>query len=362
MNPDIKTAIVFDTAAESSGALSVLKGFYQAAREDKSVNWIFVISKPNLEESDNVKVLNFPETKKSWLHRLYFDWFVAPKLAKIYKADCIFSLQNICVRSDSIPQLLFIHQSIPFCDKKFSLFKTPKLWIYQNVISRLIFFSAKKADRIAVQTAWMKNALLSKISCFPEKIAIIPPEIKLNEGKKFKNSPSAFKSFFYPAMPLSYKNHEAILHAVKILKSAGYTDFSLYFTIPPDSKTAKKFSAEKININALGMISAGEMCKFYSETVTIFPSYLESFGYPLMEARIAEAPIIASDTSFSHEILDGYENAKFFKFDNPQELANLMKECICGNFGYRPPKNEFSLVKGGWKNIINLIKDLQKKQ
>lgn len=353
-----KNVIVFDTAAESSGALSVLQGFYQEALEDKSINWIFVVSTPDLDESDNIKVLKFPQTKKSWFHRLYFDLFTAPKLAKIYKADCILSLQNVCIRSGSIPQLLFIHQSIPFCDKRFSLLKTPKLWIYQNVISRLIFFSAKKADKIAVQTAWMKNALVSKISCLSEKIAIIPPEIKLAGSKKFKNSQRAFKSFFYPAMPLLYKNHDVILQAAKILKSAGCADFSLYFTIPPDSETAKKFSAEKININALGTLSASDMCKFYSETVTVFPSYLESFGYPLMEARIAGAPIIASDTFFSHEILDGYENAKFFKFDNPQELASLMKECICGKFRYTRTQDNFSMDNAGWRNVINLIKEL----
>lgn len=58
-----KNVIVFDTAAESSGALSVLHGFYREALEDKSINWIFVVSTPDLDESDNIKVLKFPQTK-----------------------------------------------------------------------------------------------------------------------------------------------------------------------------------------------------------------------------------------------------------------------------------------------------------
>ena len=107
-----KNVIVFDTAAESSGALSVLQGFYQEALEDKSINWIFVVSTPDLDESDNIKVLKFPKTKKSWFHRLYFDLFTAPKLAKIYKADCVFSLQNVAVRSGSLPQIVFLMPDI----------------------------------------------------------------------------------------------------------------------------------------------------------------------------------------------------------------------------------------------------------
>ena len=134
-----KNVIVFDTAAESSGALSVLQGFYQEALEDKSINWIFVVSTPDLDESDNIKVLKFPQTKKSWFHRLYFDLFTAPKLAKIYKADCILSLQNVCIRNGSIPQLLFIHQSIYFksCKKILSCW-TCLLMVVISIIPLLL--------------------------------------------------------------------------------------------------------------------------------------------------------------------------------------------------------------------------------
>lgn len=358
MNSDIKTAIVFDTAAENSGALSVLKGFYQAARADKSVNWIFVVSKPKLEESDNVKVLNFPETKKSWLHRLYFDWFVAPKLAKIYKANCVFSLQNVAVRSGSLPQIVFLHQPIPFCPKKFSLFKSPKLWIYQNVVSHLILNSAKKADKVVVQTKWMKDALVSRTGCPTEKIEQIPPHIPSAPDKEFENSPNNYKNFFYPATPVPYKNHSAILQAAKILMSEGLGDFAINLTLGPESPIARKFASEGVNINPLGMVSEKKMCELYSKNVVLFASYLESFGYPLLEARMFKAPILASDMPFSREILGGYENARFFNPDNPQELASLMKECILGKFRYTRPKGKFSMDNAGWENVIKLIKEL----
>ena len=358
MTQDKKNVIVFDTAAESSGALSVLQGFYQEALEDKSINWIFVVSTPDLDESDNIKVLKFPQTKKSWFHRLYFDLFTAPKLAKIYKADCILSLQNLTIRSGSLPQIVFLHQPIPFCQKKFSLFKAPTLWIYQNVISRMILSSAKKADKIVVQTKWMKDALAAMAGCDKEKISQIPPHIPSALDKKFDNSTVNYKNFFYPATPVLYKNHNAILQAAKILMSEGIGDFSLNLTLNPDSPIARKFILEGVNINPLGMVSEERMCELYSKNVVVFASYLESFGYPLLEARMFKAPILASDMPFSREILDGYENARFFNPDTPQELASLMKECILGKFRYTRTQDNFSMDNAGWRNVINLIKEL----
>ena len=50
----------------------------------------------------------------------------------------------------------------------------------------------------------------------------------------------------------------------------------------------------------------------YAHSVLLFPSYVESFGLPLLEARLTGTYVIASNCPFSREILDGYEKALFF--------------------------------------------------
>ena len=72
--------MVFDVPAESGGALSILNAFYQEVLDNKNenINWIFVLSNLNYKETENISILNFPWVKKSWFHRLYFDYFVAP--------------------------------------------------------------------------------------------------------------------------------------------------------------------------------------------------------------------------------------------------------------------------------------------
>lgn len=130
--------MIFDVPAESGGALSMLHEVYEEAlaNEDKTIKWTFVVSKPDLKETENIKVLRFPWIKRSWIHRLYFDNFVAPKIVKRNKVDYVLSLQNITVPSVNCGQVLYVHQSLPFVDHKFSFRENKKLWIYQNVIGK----------------------------------------------------------------------------------------------------------------------------------------------------------------------------------------------------------------------------------
>ena len=48
----------------------------------------------------------------------------------------------------------------------------------------------------------------------------------------------------------------------------------------------------------------------------------------MLEAKTVGARILASDMPFSHENLDKYENARFFNYKNPKELAEKMKEML----------------------------------
>lgn len=58
--------MVFDVPAEHRGALSILNDFYDEVKShhDKNINWIFVVSKPTLPETENIKVLRFPWVRK----------------------------------------------------------------------------------------------------------------------------------------------------------------------------------------------------------------------------------------------------------------------------------------------------------
>lgn len=107
-----------------------------------------------------------------------------------------------------------------------------------------------------------------------------------------------------------------ILRACNMLKNKGITDYKVIFTMTgTENKLAmdlKRYAERnELPIVFAGAMSRQEVYKQYATSTLIFPSYIESFGLPLLEAKLTDAPIIAADTVFAREILDGYENVMY---------------------------------------------------
>jgi len=66
----------------------------------------------------------------------------------------------------------------------------------------------------------------------------------------------------------------------------------------------------------------------YTKSVLIFPSYIETFGLPILEAKLSRCPIVAADTAFAREILCRYKIVKFFNILDYKYLAEILKVII----------------------------------
>ena len=326
--------MVFDVPAENGGALTILNQYYEEAVNDKENEWIFIVSTPKLYETDNVKIMNYPWIKKSWFHRLYFDYFIAHKIVVENNIDEILSLQNLIIHKIKTRQVLYLHQSLPFIEKRFKFIENTKFWIYQNIISKMIYRSITKADKVIVQTNWMKDVCVKKTNVNPSKIVIEPPKIKIQVKKQYKQENTSQKLFFYPANSALYKNHRIIIEAMKDLKNINDKyNYKVVFTLKGNENRNIRnlyMEVQKFNlpITFVGSLSIEEVYEYYSKAILIFPSYLESFGLPLLEAKIHDTPILASDCAFSHEILDDYKRVKYFSPNNYKELSYRMKHII----------------------------------
>ncbi|WP_228547582.1 glycosyltransferase [Filobacillus milosensis] len=331
--------MVFDVPAESGGALSILNDFYQevkdCCKEQDEIEWYFVLSTTYLEERDNIKTLNYPWVKKSWLHRFYFDRFIAPKIVNKYNVDKILSLQNLVVpKIKRIPQIVYIHQSLPFVNYKFKFMNETKFWVYQNLIGKSITNSIEKANKTIVQTNWMKDAIIKKAKNVEENnIKVIPPKVDIKKIKTLNKEIYSMKTFFYPASAQYYKNHRVIVGACQKLIAEGIKDFNVIFTLNGNEtehirSLYLKVKDKSLPISFIGRISRDEVFEYYSKCVLLFPSYIETFGMPLLEAKLTNSFIIASDAPFTHEILKDYDNVRFIDPFNNYDVSKNMKEAI----------------------------------
>ena len=345
------TIMVFDVPAESGGALSILNEHYQNAvnYKDKNIEWIFVISKPDLKPTDNVKILKYPWIKKSWFHRLYFDYLIAPKLVYKYKVDEILSLQNLIIpRVKGIKQSLYVHQSLPFVDYRFKFKDDKKLWIYQNIIGRKIISSIKKAENVIVQTKWMKKACIEKSGIKANKVEVRSPKIDIRVKENFNHESNSMRTFFYPASGSYYKNHRIIVEACEKLLDDRTLDFKVIFTLDSNendhiANLYRKIKGKRLPIEFIGSISREKVFEYYSKSILLFPSYIETFGLPMLEARLHRTIILSSNRPFSKEVLGGYENAYFFNPFDSEELRNLMEKVIKNEIKYNQVYNDVDI-------------------
>ena len=346
---------VIDFAASIGGATSILKSFYEYLVESKDNNeWFFLLSDDYISETENIKVIKLEKEKKSRFRRLLFDYFYGRSVIRKINPDALFYLQNTLIHGVACKQIAYMDQSIPFQKViRFRFFDPMQrsLAVYQFIIGRLIKQACKRADCIIVQTEWMRRAISSQCRVDLEQIKRIPPDIilpKLDSEKKmfYKDR------FFYPANYAYYKNHRCIIKAVELLNQLGITDFSVQFTI-----TEKDINTPlPKQIACSGNIPHEEVMRLLDCETLLFPSYIETYGLPIAEAKNLKTVILAADTDFAREILDGYENAYFFNPFKPEQLADLMKEVIEGRIICKPVKSENKTKRSSsWKDVVKTI-------
>lgn len=331
--------LVYDVAAENGGALTVLKDFYNEFKLDLSNNYVIVLSTAILDECVNIKILNFPWIKNSWVHRIFFDHFYAPKILLKYKIDKIISLQNTIVPHTRLTQSVFVHNALPFTEYKIKMKDDVKIWVYQNLIGRLIKYSIKNADQVIVQTKWMKEKCMEQLNLKSSKFEIRYPNSNISIKKIYSEHNGSLPTFFYPANGAIFKNHNVIVDACLLLKSKGISDYQVVFTLDGNEnnnirKLYKTIKSNKLPIIFIGSISRDSVFEYYSKSTLLFPSYIETVGLPLIEASKHGTPIIVSNLIFSHEILDKYDNVKFFDPFNHMELSSLITDKILVNTNY----------------------------
>lgn len=330
------TIMIYDVHASESGALAILDDLYKQIRNysDKSVKWVFIVSTPEYEETKEITVRRFPWVKRNWGYRYYFDTVTTRKLLKEFKPDKVFSLQNKGIDFYKKEQLVYLHLPFILTDHKFDIkIDGKKLWAYQNIISKSIFKSLRKVDMTIVQTEWMKEALVKKAGVNADKIVVQQPDIKCNDIKDFIDCPENRKRIFYPATAFTYKNHSTLLKALNYATEKGLKDYEVIFTIRPDenayTQNLYKYATEhNLNVKFNGPIPREKVFEMYARSILAFPSYVESFGLPLLEVKLSGTYIMASDTPFCHEILDGYDKSEFFEELDYKKLGDMI-QAIC---------------------------------
>lgn len=358
-----KKILVNATSATIGGSFTILNQFIKNINNDidkNKVYYIFVPVTSKLKSFDNIVIV--PVKAKKYFDRIKWDLVGIKKWCKdnAIKPNLIISLQNTAVLFNNIPQVIYLHQPLPYAkESSWNFFKKDerKMWFYKYVYKIWIDFTIKKNHYIVVQTEWMKDAII-KSGYSKEKVIVSKPEIDNIEVDKIKCINKYNEKFlFYPAADYKYKNHDVIVEAVKKLSISNgelMKDLRILFTLNKNSKIYSKivnYGLEK-NIKFLGNLKYEEVLRYYkSSDVILFPSYIETFGLPLIEGSYFGKKILVSDCKYSREVLEGYKMSEFIEYNKIEAWSEAIKKSL-ESYDLLPMiKNEVN----GWNEFFELI-------
>ncbi len=327
--------LVVDVAAEYGGAISVLHSFIEEARKYPTIEWTFLVSKPtqDFDESDNVFFVSLPWVKKSWFHRLYFDFIYLNHKVDVHNYDGVVSLQNTLFlkNKNKTPSYLLIHHPVQFYNGFLNVLTIEglKMFVRKHFIGLLIKLSSKRVDVIFAQTKWMQEHINNWVD--GSRIRLIRMDNFMPDTFEWFDATKWNKGFIYPVHSGYAKNHIQIVRALIKMKKRKTELPKIMFTINVDeNRTSKKLynnvKQHNLPIEFIGKLDQSKLFNLLRSNVMLFPSKLETFGLPLLEARLLQTPIVSINLPYAEEILRGYERAYFFNTDD--ELINILDRLI----------------------------------
>ena len=188
-----------------------------------------------------------------------------------------------------------------------------------------------RCSRYIVQTPSMANLMQHWLqSKVPVSVApFLPTEVPVTASSV--DSGGMRFDFIYVASGEAHKNHRTLLLAWRLLSDAGLKP-SLALTVDPAVSPLLADEIQRVtgdcslNVVNLGQMPAPDLAQIYrSSSALIYPSYTESLGLPLLEAKRHGLPIVASELDYVRDIV---VPADTFDPDSPVSIARAVRRFL----------------------------------
>jgi len=203
-----------------------------------------------------------------------------------------------------------------------------------DVLERLVQAGVHRARRILFPTRAAAERISQRITIPAHRIAIVPHGVSL---EPFESDPAkaarATDRTPYLFLPASVERHKRIEVLIRSLLHVEDPKLEAWIAgteeLDPTYASELRRLAEQLGLASrvrfLGPVPYSEILHYYRGAVALaFTSHLETFGQPMLEAMLAETPIIAADIPTFREIAG--DIALYFPPDDSLQLARAADE------------------------------------
>lgn len=292
---------------------------------------------PIAEREANFEIVDLPTVNVG--ARLLHTFAAMPGLAADWGADLFFSVGEVAPLRMPCPSIASFRNANVFTSEV-----TP-LTLYDRVrfviLNRVARLSAKHCDRIMFVSEDSARWIGESVGLPEAKRAVIHHGIDVEQWSNASPYTGHPRPYILSVSSIyHYKNYVRLIEAyVQVAEGRNEADFPDLIIIGDDydieyraqmeaARSSAGSLAERIHI--LGSVPYEEVksyCK--GAQMFVFPSYLETFGHPLLEAMAAGIPLVASGINSFREVAG--DAALFAAYDSVDEFAVAIEHALDPN-------------------------------
>ena len=310
----------------TGGGLELLKGLLSACSSsfdvlqlDQRIQGSFALSKG----------VDIHWVKKSVAARLYAEWLLFRQCRSEDTVLCFHGL----------PPLFPLRGRVAVFVQNRILFESGSLAGYSLLTRMRLFIERiwlRKTQRHGKKYLLQSSSMaVAARKCLGLDIDIVvQPFVPQFDIDLFKNSSiTAAKrtDFLYVSSGEAHKNHANLLEAWRLLAEAGLKP-SLTLTVSPDAypflaiEIGRYVRQYGLNIKNDGHVPKDHIHSLYlASSALIFPSSLESFGLPLIEASQLGLPVIAPELDYVRDVV---QPAETFDPSSPLSISRAVRRFL----------------------------------
>lgn len=198
-----------------------------------------------------------------------------------------------------------------------------KVWLRRCRVNAKLFFVQTPSMQILVERCLGVRAVcLPFVPANVGRLVSAPADVTL---PRF--------DFIYVASGEAHKNHSTLINAWGILANVGvFPSLALTLSVESAPELTKwvedEIVSKGLQVHNLGLLPHDQLIALYRNSgALIYPSTFESFGLPLIEAKLAGLPVLASELDYVRDIVDPEES---FDPDSPISIARAVMRFLQG--------------------------------
>ena len=284
---------------------------------------------------DNFQWIQVPDATASLPRRLLWLQVGLPRVLRSIGADVLFAASDVSTLRPPCPMVLMVHNFNPFSPNRVQLWSRGQL-ARMSLHRWLIRRSAQKASLVIFVSHWSQQEISPMLGLSLERTAVIYHGVDQTFQTVGEASPDPPKQRFLLAVSevLEHKNLQRLVEAyANLLQDLGQNlDLVIAGTIT--SSTLRNSLEASLSDRGLshrvkftGVVTPKEMATLYRQAeLLVFPSLVETFGLPLIEAMVSGLPVVASHTTAIPEICG--DAARYFDPLDVSAMTQAMKNVL----------------------------------